>query len=130
MCRVNYFSPIFHFRMSNFRLPMPAERLQKIIAAAGVASRRKAEELIAAGRVTLNGAVVTEQGTKAEPETDKIAVDGKPLRKRIISIFRSLQTERLRHNRHRSRRPPYGDESHKGNSRSPLSSRPPRLRQR
>jgi len=58
---------------------MPAERLQKIIAAAGVASRRKAEELIAAGRVTLNGAVVTEQGTKADPETDKIAVDGKPL---------------------------------------------------
>src|SRR5580704_6465832 len=58
---------------------MPAERLQKIIAAAGVASRRKAEELIAAGRVTLNGAVVTEQGTKADPEADKIAVDGKPL---------------------------------------------------
>jgi 23S rRNA pseudouridine2605 synthase len=58
---------------------MPAERLQKIIAAAGVASRRKAEELIAAGRVTLNGAVVTEQGTKADRETDKIAVDGKPL---------------------------------------------------
>jgi 23S rRNA pseudouridine2605 synthase len=65
--------------MSNFRLPMPAERLQKIIAAAGVASRRKAEEFIAAGRVTLNGTVVTEQGTKADPAIDKIAVDGKPL---------------------------------------------------
>src|SRR5271167_3605314 len=58
---------------------MAAERLQKILAAAGVASRRKAEEFIAAGRVTLNGAVVTEQGTKADPAIDKIAIDGKPL---------------------------------------------------
>ena len=46
---------------------MPA-RLQKILAAAGIASRRKAEEIIAAGRVTLNGQVVTEQGTKADPQ--------------------------------------------------------------
>jgi 23S rRNA pseudouridine2605 synthase len=58
---------------------MGRERLQKILAAAGVASRRKAEEMIAAGRVTLNGAVVVEQGTKADPEQDKICVDGKPL---------------------------------------------------
>ncbi|HKM84368.1 MAG TPA: pseudouridine synthase [Candidatus Acidoferrum sp.] len=57
---------------------MPA-RLQKILAAAGIASRRKAEEIIAAGRVTLNGQVVTEQGTKADPLTDTICVDGKPL---------------------------------------------------
>src|SRR5215470_7689434 len=56
------------------------ERLQKILAAAGVASRRKAEEIITAGRVTINGAVVTELGTKADPAADKIAVDGKPLR--------------------------------------------------
>lgn len=54
-------------------------RLQKILAAAGIASRRKSEELIAAGRVTLNGQVVTEQGTKADPLTDTICVDGKPL---------------------------------------------------
>src|SRR5438046_7475555 len=60
---------------------MTAERLQKIMAAAGVASRRKAEEIIAAGRVTLNGAVVTEQGTKADPGTDQICVDGKPLKR-------------------------------------------------
>jgi 23S rRNA pseudouridine2605 synthase len=59
---------------------LPAERLQKILAAAGIASRRKAEEIIAAGRVTLNGSVVTEQGTKADPETDAISVDGKPLK--------------------------------------------------
>jgi 23S rRNA pseudouridine2605 synthase len=58
---------------------MPAERLQKIIAAAGVASRRRAEELIAAGRVLLNGQVVTELGTKADPEHDHIRVDGKLL---------------------------------------------------
>jgi 23S rRNA pseudouridine2605 synthase len=58
---------------------MPAERLQKILAAAGVASRRKAEEIIAAGRVTLNGAVVREQGTKADPRHDAICVDGHPL---------------------------------------------------
>lgn len=56
------------------------ERLQKILAGAGVASRRKAEEYITAGRVTLNGQVVTELGTKADPEKDKILVDGKPLR--------------------------------------------------
>jgi len=57
------------------------ERLQKIMAARGVASRRKAEEIIAAGRVMLNGKVVTEQGTKADPERDEICVDGKRLEK-------------------------------------------------
>jgi 23S rRNA pseudouridine2605 synthase len=61
---------------------MASERLQKIMAACGVASRRKAEKIIAAGRVTLNGAVVVEQGTKADPETDVICVDGKPLASR------------------------------------------------
>ena len=55
------------------------ERLQKIMAACGIASRRKAEEMIAAGRVTMNGKVVTEQGTKADPERDEICVDGKRL---------------------------------------------------
>ncbi|MFY9645040.1 MAG: pseudouridine synthase [Terriglobales bacterium] len=58
---------------------MPAERLQKIIAAAGVASRRKAEEIIAAGRVQVNGQVVTELGSKADLEQDHIRVDGKLL---------------------------------------------------
>jgi 23S rRNA pseudouridine2605 synthase len=58
---------------------MPSERLQKIIAAAGVASRRKSEELITSGRVQVNGQVVTELGTKADSEQDHIRVDGKLL---------------------------------------------------
>ncbi len=58
---------------------MPAERLQKIIAAAGIASRRKAEELITSGRVLVNGQPVTELGSKADPEQDHIRVDGKLL---------------------------------------------------
>ncbi len=56
------------------------ERLQKILAAAGLASRRKAEQLIAAGVVSVNGQVVTEPGTKADPRIDEIRVDGKLLR--------------------------------------------------
>jgi 23S rRNA pseudouridine2605 synthase len=55
------------------------QRLQKIIAAAGVASRRKAEELITAGRVQVNGQTVTELGAKADPAHDHIRVDGKLL---------------------------------------------------
>lgn len=53
------------------------ERLQKIIARAGVTSRRRAEELILAGRVTVNGQVVTELGSKADPAKDHVKVDGK-----------------------------------------------------
>jgi 23S rRNA pseudouridine2605 synthase len=58
---------------------MPAERLQKIIAAAGVASRRKAEQLISSGAVQVNGQVVTELGSKADPEVDHVRVNGKLL---------------------------------------------------
>jgi 23S rRNA pseudouridine2605 synthase len=66
---------------------MASERLQKIMAASGIASRRKAEEIIAAGRVTLNGKVVTEQGTKADPELDLICVDGAPLKRRERLLY-------------------------------------------
>ena len=58
---------------------MGTERLQKIIAAAGIASRRKAEELISSGRVAVNGQTVTELGSKADPEQDHIRVNGKLL---------------------------------------------------
>jgi 23S rRNA pseudouridine2605 synthase len=58
---------------------MQLERLQKIIAHAGVASRREAEAMIRQGRVTLNGRVVTELGTKANADRDHIKVDGKLL---------------------------------------------------
>jgi 23S rRNA pseudouridine2605 synthase len=56
---------------------MQLERLQKIIAHAGFASRREAETMIREGRVTVNGRVVTELGTKANPGRDHIKVDGK-----------------------------------------------------
>ena len=56
------------------------ERLQKILAHAGIASRRKAEEIIEQGRVTVNGKVVTELGTRADSATDAIRVDGKRIR--------------------------------------------------
>lgn len=66
---------------------MPVERLQKILAAAGVASRRKAEEIILAGRVSVNGAIVTELGTKADPSKDTILLDGKPLQSRQRLVY-------------------------------------------
>lgn len=60
---------------------MPLERLQKIIATAGVASRRKAEELITSGHVQVNGTTITELGSKADAETDHIRVNGKLLQR-------------------------------------------------
>ncbi len=56
---------------------MPIERLQKVLARAGVASRRAAETLIVDGRVRVNGKVVRELGVKADPLKDKVEVDGK-----------------------------------------------------
>jgi 23S rRNA pseudouridine2605 synthase len=64
------------------------ERLQKILSRAGVASRRKAETLITEGRVTVNGAAITELGSKADLERDHIKVDGKLLHapKRLVYL--------------------------------------------
>ncbi len=55
------------------------ERLQKVLAARGIASRRSAEEIIKAGRVKVNGTVVREMGVKVNPERDNILVDNKQL---------------------------------------------------
>jgi 23S rRNA pseudouridine2605 synthase len=59
---------------------MTAERLQKLLSAAGVASRRAAEQMILEGRVTVNGRVVTELGTKADLATDHVKADGRLIR--------------------------------------------------
>jgi 23S rRNA pseudouridine2605 synthase len=56
---------------------MPEERLQKILSQAGVTSRRQAEKYIVEGRVSVNGAVITELGSKADLERDHIKVDGR-----------------------------------------------------
>ncbi|MFP4329883.1 MAG: pseudouridine synthase [Spirochaetaceae bacterium] len=55
-------------------------RLQLFLARSGVASRRKCEEIIASGRVQVNGEVVREQGTKVDPAKDEVRLDGKPVR--------------------------------------------------
>ncbi|HTM50226.1 MAG TPA: pseudouridine synthase [Bryobacteraceae bacterium] len=67
---------------------MAEERLQKILSRAGVSSRRKAETLITEGRVTVNGAAVTELGSKADLDRDHIKVDGKLLHppKRLVYL--------------------------------------------
>jgi 23S rRNA pseudouridine2605 synthase len=54
-------------------------RLQKFLARAGAASRRGSEDLMTAGRVTVNGEVVSELGSKVDPDTDEVAIDGKPI---------------------------------------------------
>src|SRR5512140_2450782 len=59
---------------------MAEQRLQKYLSQAGVASRRKAEEVILAGRVRVNGAVVKELGSKVEPGRDGVEVDGRRAR--------------------------------------------------
>ena len=62
-------------------------RLQKIIADAGIASRREAENIIREGRVTLNGKPVTEMGVKADPEKDHVKVDGKLIRTAVKELI-------------------------------------------
>jgi len=63
------------------------ERLQKFIARCGVASRRKAEAMISAGRVMVNGKIVTELGVKVDPEQDKIRVDGEEIRIEADQVY-------------------------------------------
>ncbi len=70
---------------------MPAVRLQKILSAAGIASRRAAETMIVGGRVSVNGQAVTELGTRADPDVDDIRVDGRRIgkpRRRYIALHK------------------------------------------
>ena len=71
-------------------------RLQKILSAAGVASRRASEQLLAEGRVSVNGQTVRELGTKADPSRDDIRVDGRrirtDLRQRYILLYNRAAT--------------------------------------
>ena len=69
------------------------ERLQKLIASRGVCSRRKAEELIAAGRVTVNG-IVAQLGTSADPDADTILLDGSPLPSSVENVYIMLHKPR------------------------------------
>ena len=62
------------------------ERLQKLLSAAGICSRRAAEEYINAGRITVNGKIA-ELGQRADPDRDTILVDGKPLPSESKKIY-------------------------------------------
>ena len=75
----------FHLRKSPLlmrwkgRKTLPLERIQKILAKAGIASRREAEQMISEGRVTVNGRIIDILGSKADPLKDHIKVDGKKI---------------------------------------------------
>ncbi|HEX2978662.1 MAG TPA: pseudouridine synthase [Anaerolineaceae bacterium] len=73
---------------------MPEERVQKIMANAGLGSRRACEELITAGRVTVNGQVAI-LGMKADPEKDRIVVDGRPLKPAEKKVYVALNKPRF-----------------------------------
>src|SRR5437763_1265528 len=69
-------------------------RLQKFLADAGVASRRASEQIIVAGRVTVNGKPAKELGTKVDPDKDHVSVDGRPLkpkRKLYLAVHRPIE---------------------------------------
>lgn len=70
------------------------ERLQKVLAAAGVGSRRACEELIAAGRVSVNGSVIRRQGVRVDPESDVVHVDGERIAIRGDLIYLALNKPR------------------------------------
>ena len=69
---------------------MSAERLQKVLASAGVASRRDCEALIAAGRVTVNGRVIQEPGTRVDLTQDSVLLDGKPVQQPVERTYLML----------------------------------------
>jgi 23S rRNA pseudouridine2605 synthase/23S rRNA pseudouridine2604 synthase len=73
---------------------MTLVRLQKFLAAAGVCSRRRAEDLIRSGRVEVNGRPVLELGSKVDPEVDRVAVEGQPVRRPDTLVYIALNKPR------------------------------------
>jgi 23S rRNA pseudouridine2605 synthase len=73
---------------------MAEERIHKILAQAGIASRRKAEDLMREGRVTVNGTIVSEPGAKADLDRDHIKVDGKLLKRPKAHVYLALNKPR------------------------------------
>lgn len=71
------------------------ERLQKVLARAGIASRRGSEELIQAGKVRVNGHVVTQLGTRVDPTKDQIEVEGRPLKLQKVRTFLFYKPKRV-----------------------------------
>ena len=73
---------------------MPLIRLQKFLSAAGVCSRRRGEDLIRAGRVTVNGQVVAELGAKVDPDKDRVSVDDQPVKPAPRMVYIALNKPR------------------------------------
>jgi 23S rRNA pseudouridine2605 synthase/23S rRNA pseudouridine2604 synthase len=73
---------------------VPLIRLQKFLSAAGVCSRRRGEDLIRAGRVTVNGQVVAELGAKVDPDKDRVSVDGQPVKPAPRMVYIALNKPR------------------------------------
>ena len=69
---------------------MPLMRIQKFLSAAGICSRRKGEAFIKAGRVCLNGQIVVELGTKVDPGSDQLSVDGNPIKYEPSMLYIAL----------------------------------------
>ena len=67
------------------------ERLQKFLANAGIASRRKCEELIKEGKIQVNGMTVTELGTKIDPQKDIVKYDGKIIKEKAIYHIKKIK---------------------------------------
>jgi 23S rRNA pseudouridine2605 synthase/23S rRNA pseudouridine2604 synthase len=82
LCRVQWFSKSVAM--------MSLMRLQKYLSTAGVCSRRHGEEYIQDGRVKVNGIVITQLGTKVDPETDRVEVDGKPIELKQDPVYIAL----------------------------------------
>lgn len=82
------------------------ERLQKVLATCGCGSRRECERFIADGRVAVNGVVVTELGTRADPERDRITLDGRPVQPpplRYIALYKPRGVASTRRDPHAKR---------------------------